>query len=168
MLKTSLRLIHSILPSRGALFGSSNHLFLIWHFAYEPVVLFQLFCTAQSIDMTTTTSASLFSPYYITDQSVLSTYTRGPITNSFAPPVSCTAALTVDSANATFFGHAIAPGFGIFDAACYPPWTDPFAQTTASRNRLLDVPGLDQATTDDPWDLYYCMGHLHSTYKRQS
>lgn len=77
----------------------------------------------------------------ITDQNVISSYNRGPITSLFTPPASCTATQSVAPQDGTgtaelFFGH-----FATFvDSACFPTPT----------------PGAAIQKGGKSWDAYYC------------
>lgn len=72
---------------------------------------------------------------YITDQSVIASYNRGPITDGFSPPASCTATLVKDDTT-TYFGHFL----GYYRAECYP---------TGTR-------GVWQLASAEEWGTYYC------------
>ncbi|KAF2645949.1 hypothetical protein P280DRAFT_465689 [Massarina eburnea CBS 473.64] len=72
---------------------------------------------------------------FITDESILSIYNRGPITTAFSPPASCLDTMTMYGRGTLYFGHFYGP---FIDTACYP--------AGANTQKLTD------ATS---WDTYY-------------
>lgn len=88
---------------------------------------------AKRVSIMATTSTASF--YAVTDQSLIASYNRGPITSLFVPPASCTATLTF-AFNTLYFGHMA----GYFDKDCYP----------------TGFGGSQAPIYGSAWDAYYC------------
>ncbi|CZR69612.1 uncharacterized protein PAC_19512 [Phialocephala subalpina] len=75
--------------------------------------------TTSASSTTSTSSQSSTITTYITDQSSIAAFNRGPVTATFTPPASCLSTLTLQTGQ-IYFGHQ---GAGYLDTACYPAST---------------------------------------------